>query len=59
MLIFEPTNTQVLNFILYKKEIKMNKDFENCISVILANEGGYVWHPSDPGGETNFGITKK
>lgn len=26
---------------------------------ILAVEGGYVSHPDDPGGETNFGITKK
>lgn len=26
---------------------------------ILAVEGGYVNHPSDPGGETNYGITKQ
>ena len=28
------------------------------IAGILAVEGGYVYHPSDPGGETNYGITK-
>ncbi len=32
--------------------------FNRCIKVILKNEGGYVNHSSDPGGETNMGITK-
>jgi len=27
--------------------------------VIFKNEGGYVWHPNDPGGETKYGIAKK
>lgn len=30
-----------------------------CLVHILANEGGYVNHPKDPGGATNFGITHK
>lgn len=34
-------------------------NFEKCIDFILKHEGGYVNHPSDPGGETNFGIAKK
>ena len=29
------------------------------IGAILIAEGGYVFHPKDPGGETNFGITKE
>lgn len=29
------------------------------IDGILAREGGYVNHPSDPGGATNFGITQR
>jgi lysozyme family protein len=33
--------------------------FNKCVSVILRNEGGYVNHPLDPGGETNMGITKR
>jgi lysozyme family protein len=33
--------------------------FNRCIDVVLKNEGGYSNHPSDPGGETNFGIAKK
>jgi len=33
--------------------------FSRCIKIILRNEGGYVNHPNDPGGETNFGIAKK
>ncbi|MDQ5908049.1 MAG: hypothetical protein QG599_140 [Pseudomonadota bacterium] len=34
-------------------------DFHRCIDFILAEEGGYVNHPTDPGGETNFGISKR
>jgi lysozyme family protein len=33
--------------------------FNRCVQVILRNEGGYVNHPNDPGGETNMGIAKK
>lgn len=29
------------------------------IAGVIAIEGGYVNHPSDPGGETNMGITKQ
>lgn len=31
-------------------------DFEKAIPIILKWEGGYVNHPSDPGGATNRGI---
>ncbi len=33
--------------------------FEEAIGAVLANEGGYVNDPSDRGGETNFGISKR
>ena len=33
--------------------------FAVAIPTILAHEGGYVNNPADPGGETNFGITKR
>jgi len=33
-------------------------NFANVLSVTLDFEGGYVNNPSDPGGETNKGITK-
>mgnify|MGYP001569448910 FL=1 len=33
--------------------------FSRCVEIILKNEGGYINHPSDPGGETNMGIAKK
>ncbi|MDK4564972.1 glycoside hydrolase family 108 protein [Kingella kingae] len=34
------------------------KAFDIFIERILSHEGGYVNHPRDPGGETNWGITK-
>ncbi len=33
--------------------------FEKAIEFVLKHEGGYVFDPHDPGGETNFGISKK
>ncbi len=32
--------------------------FEEAINIVLVQEGGFVNHPSDPGGATNFGVTK-
>jgi lysozyme family protein len=33
--------------------------FYDIIQITLKNEGGYVHNPHDPGGETNFGISKR
>lgn len=33
--------------------------FNEAVSIILDLEKGYVNNPKDPGGETNFGISKK
>ncbi len=33
--------------------------FDLCLAEVLKHEGGYVDHPSDPGGATNMGITHK
>lgn len=33
--------------------------FDDCIAFCLAWEGGYSFDKDDPGGETNFGISKK
>jgi lysozyme family protein len=35
----------------------MNANFDASLARLLAHEGGYTNHPSDPGGPTNFGIT--
>ena len=35
----------------------MKDNFEACLAHVLQSEGGYVDHPSDPGGSTNMGIT--
>lgn len=32
-------------------------DFEVAFERLIGHEGGYVNHPNDPGGETNWGIT--
>jgi lysozyme family protein len=34
-------------------------DFATAIERVLKIEGGYVNDPNDPGGETNFGISKR
>lgn len=34
-------------------------NFDKAIEFILRREGGYVNHPDDPGGETNFGISRR
>ena len=33
--------------------------FDVIIEMVLEHEGGYVNHPSDPGGETIYGISKR
>lgn len=37
----------------------MDSSFDEAIPTVLANEGGYVNNPNDPGGETKYGISKR
>lgn len=37
----------------------MDERFKSIVENILLYEGGYINNPSDPGGETNFGISKR
>ena len=37
----------------------MTDNFDNCLKHLLVHEAGFVNHPSDPGGMTNFGVTAK
>ena len=34
-------------------------DFDKAFDRLMGNEGGYSNNPSDPGGETNWGISKR
>ena len=36
----------------------MNSNLAACLAFVLAQEGGYVDNPNDPGGATNLGITQ-
>ena len=33
-------------------------NFDRALTAVLRHEGGYVDHPSDPGGATNLGVTR-
>lgn len=37
----------------------MRENFALAVGFVLKHEGGYSNDPSDPGGETNFGISKR
>jgi lysozyme family protein len=37
----------------------MNSNFENVLSLVLRDEGGFSNDPRDPGGMTNLGVTKR
>lgn len=37
----------------------MTPAFRSAVETVLRHEGGYVNNPKDPGGETNFGISKR
>ena len=36
----------------------MKNNFDKCLAMLLAHEGGFVNHPKDPGGMTNLGVTR-
>jgi lysozyme family protein len=39
--------------------VKPDEAFDQAFTRLLGHEGGYVNNPADPGGETNWGISKR
>ena len=39
--------------------MQQNLTFQQIFNRLIGHEGGYANHPQDPGGETNWGITKR
>lgn len=39
--------------------MEYSQNFQKAFESLIGNEGGYVDHPQDPGGETNWGISKR
>ena len=37
----------------------MKDNFSSSLDRLLKHEGGYVNHPDDPGGRTNYGVTQR
>ena len=52
----EPVNIPQSNNVSMTEAYPAN--FDKALSMTLEYEGGYVWDPYDPGGETNMGITR-
>jgi len=51
---------KLIKAIFIKKEIGVkDMEFNDVIDKVLEHEGGYVNDPSDPGGETKYGVSKR
>lgn len=37
----------------------MADNFDRCFDLVIRHEGGFVNHPRDPGGATNYGVTQR
>jgi lysozyme family protein len=37
----------------------VSANFDLCFERLMGSEGGYTFHPDDPGGETQWGISKR
>lgn len=40
-------------------KLSLSEFIRECLPIIISHEGGYVKRPSDPGGETKYGISKR
>ena len=52
-------SAQIEREILHRWSKPMSANFDLAFDRLIGNEGGYVNNPADPGGETNWGISKR
>ena len=52
-------SAQIEREILHRWSKPMSTNFDLAFDRLIGNEGGYVNNPADPGGETNWGISKR
>jgi hypothetical protein len=52
-----PTPSPLPTIVASAPKARTTDNFDRCIAVTLAHEGGFTDNAADPGGATNFGIT--
>jgi lysozyme family protein len=54
-----PVEEVIQHVDMAKRNLSPAADFSTAFERLMGHEGGYVNNPNDPGGETNWGISKR